>query len=99
MYQSCSNTSSWYVAGRGGSGLDDWSYPNFQVLSRLPPACCWLAHHRNHWFFTWKKKKREREHEREREGRVESRAERERWRDMGTERGVRAGSVVALSCL
>lgn len=34
MYLSCSNASSWYVADRGGSGWNDWSYPNFQVLSR-----------------------------------------------------------------
>lgn len=40
MYQSCSNASGWYG---GGGGLDDWSYPNFQVLGRPPPACRWLA--------------------------------------------------------
>lgn len=89
MYQSCSNASSWYVAGRGGSGLDDWSYPNFHVLSRPPPACCWLAQHCNHWFFTWKKK----------EGEECSQERKERWIDSGTERGMKAGSVVALSCL
>lgn len=88
MYQSRSNASSWYVAGRGGSGLDDWSYPNFQVLSRPPPACRWLAHHRNHWFFTKKK-----------EGEECSQERKERWRDRGAERGMKAGSVVALSCL
>lgn len=43
MYQSCSNASSGYVAGRGVRSLDDWSYSNFQVLSMPPPACYWLA--------------------------------------------------------
>lgn len=59
MNQSCSNASSCYVGGWSGSGLDDWNYPDFQVLSRPPPAWCWLTRYCDHCFFYTQKRGKE----------------------------------------